>query len=72
MSLFEKFSKALASESGELKKIRMESEKRRASKSNSEMPKVEEVIDRKIKVLSERIQENSRAQTNQNDAAQRN
>jgi hypothetical protein len=54
MSLFQKFSKALASESGELKKIRMQSEKRRSAKSSGELPKVD-VIDKAIGALSNRI-----------------
>lgn len=54
MGFFQKLTKSLASESGELKKIRMESEKRKASKSG-EMPKVEEVIDKAIGQLSDRI-----------------
>ncbi len=55
MGFFQKLTKSLASESGELKKIRMESERRKASKSG-EMPKVEEVIDKAIGQLSSRIE----------------
>lgn len=55
MGFFQKLTKSLASESGELKKIRMESEKRKASKSG-ELPKVEEVIDKAIDQLSTRIE----------------
>lgn len=63
MGFFDKLTKSLASESGELKKIRMESERRKASKSG-ELPKVEEVIDKAIGQLSTRIERtaNSAAQ----------
>lgn len=40
MSLFSRLSEALAGESGEMKKIRMDSERRRAGKSTATAPKV--------------------------------
>jgi hypothetical protein len=40
MSLFSRLTEALAGESGELKKIRMDSERRRAGKSTATAPKV--------------------------------
>jgi len=56
MSLFKKLAEKLASESGEMKKIRVEAEMRRAAKSSATMPKVEgDVVERTITVLSSRI-----------------
>jgi len=55
MSIFGNFAKSLASESGELKKIRMESEKRRTVKSKCGPANTEEVIDKAIGALNNRI-----------------
>lgn len=60
MSLFKKIAEKLAGESGELKKIRAEAEKRRSAKSSQELPKVkdEAVVDKAINSLSKRIDSN--------------
>ncbi|HEY3318947.1 MAG TPA: hypothetical protein VGP72_00520 [Planctomycetota bacterium] len=59
MSLFKKLAEKLsASESGELKKIKMEAEKRRAAKSSGELPKVQgDAVDQTISSLADRIKE---------------
>ncbi|HYG76579.1 MAG TPA: hypothetical protein VEK08_16360 [Planctomycetota bacterium] len=56
MGLFEKIARAC--ESGELRKVRLEAEKRKAAKSSQLLPKVEvDVVDRTIEALSTRIDE---------------
>ena len=60
MSLLQKLAEkiARASESGELKKIRMEADERRSAKSSALLPKVDgDVVDRTISKLSYRIEE---------------
>ena len=55
MSIFKKVRDVLAGESGHLKKIRAEAERRRAEKSGS-MPKTEgDVIDKTVESLQARI-----------------
>ena len=60
MSIFKKISEriARASESGELKKVRLEAEKRQAAKSSALMKKVSmDPVDRTIEGLSTRIED---------------
>ncbi|HEY3324478.1 MAG TPA: hypothetical protein VGP72_28765 [Planctomycetota bacterium] len=60
MSLFKKIAEKLASESGELKKIKVEAEKRRAAKSSGELPKVSgDPVDKTIAALTNRVQQGS-------------
>ncbi|HEY3320990.1 MAG TPA: hypothetical protein VGP72_11035 [Planctomycetota bacterium] len=62
MSLLSRLTRKLASESGELKKIRVESERRRAAKSSGLLPKVEgdpnDPIDKTLAELKSRIGNN--------------
>lgn len=60
MSLFKKLAEKLAGESGELKKIRADAEKRRGAKSSQSIPAVQDgvVIDKAINSLSKRIGSN--------------
>ena len=57
MSLLKKLAEKLsANESGELKKIRVEAEKRRSAKSSASLPKVDgDPLDRTISTLNSRI-----------------
>ena len=56
MSLFKKISDKLASESAHLKKIRLESEQRRAGKSSGSEPEdADKVISKTLSSLSARI-----------------
>ncbi len=57
MSLLKKLAEKLsANESGELKKIRVEAEKRRSAKSSASLPKVDgDPLDRTISTLKSRI-----------------
>lgn len=60
MSIFKKISERIvrATESGEMKKVRLEAEKRQASKSNAQLAKVKmDPLDRSIDKLSSRIED---------------
>ncbi|HEX3101446.1 MAG TPA: hypothetical protein VHQ01_06640 [Pyrinomonadaceae bacterium] len=59
MSIFKKISEKIvrATESGEMKKVRLEAEQRQASKSNGMMAKVKDPIDRSIDKLATRIED---------------
>lgn len=61
MGLFKKIAEKLASESGELKKIRIASERRRAAKSSALLPKVEDgSVEQVVAELSKRVERGSR------------
>ncbi len=57
MSLFSRIAEKLASESGELKQIRVESERRRSAKSSASLPAVQagQPVEQTVSLLAARI-----------------